>query len=349
MSNRDYIISLVKAISGNANMLSVPRLFVDLTGDLTMAAMLSQLIYWSDRSVRKDGLVYKSSTDWRMEVGASRYAVNKFNTLPYIETQIKMANGHPTNHYKVLLEVLVDHLERLFDVDVVEIDHDSIGAKLPPIDNDETSIGAKLPPLDSDESGIEAKLPLPLSEIEQCTVRNHTDHCLKSNNPLSEIEQSITEITTETTTDITTETTTDLKDLKELKDFSANAEFFSFSNSEIDNFEGEENENTDLKESDHSNYHSFFATLSKITGLDESIKSNAGRLGRASSQLIKAGYTIPDLNGFLGWWMDNDWRWKKSKLMPTPENVLSHIAHYKNSNIFEDYNRRRYEQWLKKI
>ena len=63
MSNRDHILSLVKAISGNANILAVPRLFVDLTGDLTLAAMLSQLIYWSDRAVRYDGLVFKSSTD----------------------------------------------------------------------------------------------------------------------------------------------------------------------------------------------------------------------------------------------------------------------------------------------
>lgn len=347
MGNRDYILSLVKAISGNANSLSVPRLFIDLTGDLTLAAMLSQLIYWSDRSVRRDGMVYKSSTDWRNEIGASRYSVNKFNALPYIETKKLMANGHPTNHYKVLFDVLVDHLESLFDVDVIELEQNEVGAKLPPIESSSSADRGKITPIESIISSYRGKIALPLSEIEQCTVRNQTDHCMKTDNPLSEIEQSITEITTDITTETTTEITTELKDLKDLKDFSANAEVpFSF-NLDIHNLDEKEEVipvNDEIKE---KNYKLFVNTLSKITALDPQIQSNGARLGRASSQLIKAGYSIPDLNGFLNWWMDTDWRWKKSKQMPTPENVLTHIAQYKNSTLLIDLNIRRYEKWLK--
>jgi len=342
VSNRDHILSLVKAISGNANMLSVPRLFVDLTGDLTLAAMLSQLIYWSDRAVRYDGFVFKSSTDWRIEIGASRYAVNKFNDLPYIETQIKMAKGHPTNHYKVRMDVLVDHLEQLFDVEVSEIDQDSMGAKLP----------QSLSETEQDSMG--AKLPQPLSDIEQCTVPNEQNHCPKTDNPLSEIEQSITETTTKNTTQITT-------NIKEVQDFfSAKAETPNFKNKKFfanskrrkkmkpKPTEKPQDTPEDLPdEQPPSEFPAFISTLAKITGLDISLRSNAGRLGRASSQLLHAGYSIRDLNGFLNWWMDTDWRWKKDKQMPTPENVLTHIAQYKNTNSIDDLNRRRYEQWLK--
>ena len=89
-------------------------------------------------------------------------------------------------------------------MDVVEIDQESMGAKLPLSLSETESMGAKL--------------PQPLSEIEQCTVPNEQIHCPKTDNPLSEIEQSITETTTKNTTQITT-------NIKEVQDFfSAKAE-----------------------------------------------------------------------------------------------------------------------------
>jgi len=114
--NQKRIFSIIKEVTGHAYILTAPQLFVDLTGDLTLAAMLSQLIYWSDRSIRPDGFVYKSAIDWKNEVGASKRSVQKFNQLPYIETKIRRANGHPTTHYKVRFDVLIDQIYQLCQV-----------------------------------------------------------------------------------------------------------------------------------------------------------------------------------------------------------------------------------------
>lgn len=108
--NQKRIFEIIKEMTGHAYILTAPQLFVDLTGDLTLAAMLSQLIYWSDRSVRPDGFVYKSAIDWKIEVGASKRSVQKFNKLPYIETKLRMANGFPTTHYRVRMDVLESHI-----------------------------------------------------------------------------------------------------------------------------------------------------------------------------------------------------------------------------------------------
>lgn len=314
MLNRKEILAFVKAISGNANVVAVPRVFVTLTGDIALAAMLSQLIYWSDRAVRKDRFVYKTARDWFQEIGATKHDVQKFKNLPYIETKLMRANASPTTHYKVNYEVLVDMMLHLFNVDVSELDNDSIGAI--------TTIG------------------IAINGNSNC--QNWKNDLPNLENPPSKNGKTLTEITTE----ITTETTTDIKEVQDI--FSAEAEKPLLNDSEKKSFDLEEDKEQKENRSKSSYYQPFLKTLSEITNFDLSIRSNAGRLGRASSQLIKAGYTIPDLNGFLNWWMDTDWRWKKDKQMPTPENVLDHIGQYKKSLIFENYNRRRYEQWLKK-
>lgn len=105
-SNREDILCFIYSISGERTVLATPRLFIDLTGSLELAVMLHQLLYWSDRAKRKDGYVYKSSVEWQKELGVKDHTVRKFNKLPYIETVVHRANGHPTNHYHVRLEEL---------------------------------------------------------------------------------------------------------------------------------------------------------------------------------------------------------------------------------------------------
>ena len=74
--------------------------------------MLHQLLYWSDRAKRKDGLVYNTSVEWQKELDVKDHTVRKVNKLPYIETVVHRANGHPTNHYRVRLEALFDLLHK---------------------------------------------------------------------------------------------------------------------------------------------------------------------------------------------------------------------------------------------
>jgi len=112
-SNQKQLISLIKSISGQANILTIPRLYIDiLDGDVKAALLLSQIVYWSDKSKRTDGWFWKSFKEWNDELGLTQKvvvrAVSVLKDLGLIETKVKRAMGAPTTHYKVNLQLLTN-------------------------------------------------------------------------------------------------------------------------------------------------------------------------------------------------------------------------------------------------
>ena len=63
------------------------------------------MIYWSDRTSRKDGYFYKSYNEWYEELHLTEYqvrrATKKLKSFGFVDTALKKANGAPTLHYKV--------------------------------------------------------------------------------------------------------------------------------------------------------------------------------------------------------------------------------------------------------
>lgn len=82
--------------------------------------MLHQLLYWTDRAKHKDGFVYKSSAEWQKELGVQDHAVRKFKKLPYIETIVHRAYGHPSTHYRVRINELKEALFDLMQMDLLK-------------------------------------------------------------------------------------------------------------------------------------------------------------------------------------------------------------------------------------
>jgi hypothetical protein len=106
--NRDELIAFIGGLSGHENIIAVPRMFVSLTDDWGVAAMLNQLIYWRSRAKRTDGFVYKSVEEWKDEVGGiTRHTVDKLKELPFVETKLMKANGAPTTHYRINFDILI--------------------------------------------------------------------------------------------------------------------------------------------------------------------------------------------------------------------------------------------------
>ncbi|KKB24454.1 phage protein [Staphylococcus carnosus] len=105
MNNRDYISSIITQFSGRNNIIPIPVVYIQLTEDYPSAALLNQMIYWSDRTNRKDGYFYKSYNEWFDELHLTEYqvrrATNKLKSFGFVETALKKANGAPTLHYKV--------------------------------------------------------------------------------------------------------------------------------------------------------------------------------------------------------------------------------------------------------
>jgi uncharacterized phage protein (TIGR02220 family) len=109
MSNYTAIRELLKRTSGQDNTFTVPKIYVQYTGDLTTAILLNQIVFYSDKSKRPDGYFYKTYKEWEEEICLSerqvRYSINKLKEKGIIE-----ANGSPTVHYKLVYDNFVDSI-----------------------------------------------------------------------------------------------------------------------------------------------------------------------------------------------------------------------------------------------
>ena len=108
--NRDEVLSVVRQFTGHENVIAVPRILIELTGDHTLAMMLNQLLYWS---AQKEW-IYKSLEDWNTEIGCiSRHKMDKFAALPYVETELHKVDGAPTTHYRINADLFYDALMQI--------------------------------------------------------------------------------------------------------------------------------------------------------------------------------------------------------------------------------------------
>ncbi len=105
------IRTIISQISGQENIVVVPKLFVKLTGDLTTAILLNQIVFYSDKSKRTDGYFYKSYKEWEEEICLTKrqvsYSTAKLKEMGLVETKLMKANGAPTLHYKLDYDKLV--------------------------------------------------------------------------------------------------------------------------------------------------------------------------------------------------------------------------------------------------
>jgi hypothetical protein len=106
MSNHQNAIELVKALSGQSNVLTIPHVYIDYMGSIDGGLFLNQLIYWSDKGGGSDGWFYKTYLEWEEETTLSKYEISKqvgiLKEKDVLITKVKKANGAPTVHYKFL-------------------------------------------------------------------------------------------------------------------------------------------------------------------------------------------------------------------------------------------------------
>ena len=110
--NQKVISSLIQSISGQNHVLTIPKLFIDMTGSLDTALFLSQLLYWSGRCKRGDGGVFKTYDEWFSEISLSKYQVRKatgaLKKQGVLRTEVRKARGNPTVHYYLDVEAVTD-------------------------------------------------------------------------------------------------------------------------------------------------------------------------------------------------------------------------------------------------
>ncbi len=101
---KDFVLSTVKQFSGTPRNLSISTFYIDLVGDHIGALLLSQCIYWAERTNDPEGWFYKSAPEWYEELRISYYQLSRATKLLKclgLETKIKKINGNPTLHYRI--------------------------------------------------------------------------------------------------------------------------------------------------------------------------------------------------------------------------------------------------------
>lgn len=102
--DQQQVYALITRLTGQANILTIPRLFIDWTGDHITALFLSQVIYWSSRTDDPEGWFYKSAKEWEEELSISDYQLaraTKKLAEAGLETKLRKIMGAPTQHYRI--------------------------------------------------------------------------------------------------------------------------------------------------------------------------------------------------------------------------------------------------------
>src|SRR5574343_485932 len=117
MSNQKSIVAMIRAISGQANVLTIPRIYIDLTKSHRAALFLSQCVYWSDKTKDPDGWFYKTDAEWLDELGLPRGGVDTALKAcdRWIESAVKRVGPTPKSHYRVKLDLLVSDISDLLE------------------------------------------------------------------------------------------------------------------------------------------------------------------------------------------------------------------------------------------
>jgi hypothetical protein len=97
------------------------------------------------------------------------------------------------------------------------------------------------------------------------------------------------------------------------------------------------------KKANNNSHKEVIGALMEVTELDMKIKTNAGRIYKASKELRDAGYGVDDIMGFGKQWK-RDWRFKQDGKPPIPETILKEICHIEREDSVEERKRIAFEQ-----
>src|SRR5689334_12145978 len=101
---RLWVADLLASFSGQGNTLTIPRPYIEVTGNIEDALLLSQIIYWTDRTTMDNGWFAKSYAEWKDEIALSKYQVmtaTKRLKEAGVETDVRKFKGAPTVHYRL--------------------------------------------------------------------------------------------------------------------------------------------------------------------------------------------------------------------------------------------------------
>lgn len=114
---RTVFMKIRKCMDGEPPMLLLaPRELTRITGSIESSLLLSQILYWSDRTENDEGWIYKTYQEWHEEIGLKicriKTARENLESMGIISTKVKKTyRGVPTIHYRLLIGNLLQIID----------------------------------------------------------------------------------------------------------------------------------------------------------------------------------------------------------------------------------------------
>ncbi len=110
---------ILALFSGQASMVTTPKLYVQLTGSHTLAIVLSQCVYWSDKSECEDGWFYKRYDEWFEEIHIPERTLRRrfdhLEMLGWITTKVKKVRGTNIKHIHPNMDLIIESLNTMLN------------------------------------------------------------------------------------------------------------------------------------------------------------------------------------------------------------------------------------------
>lgn len=111
------IVALISNLCGQSSTLTVPKMYVELTGSHSRGMVLAQCIFWSNKSKNNDGWFFKPYTDWQEELHMSERSMRrhfeKLEEAGYITTKVKKVGGLNIKHVFTHTSKIIESLRHL--------------------------------------------------------------------------------------------------------------------------------------------------------------------------------------------------------------------------------------------
>jgi hypothetical protein len=110
---------IIALFSGQASQVTTPKLYIELTGSHSLAIILNQAVFWSNKSKSKDGFFHKTYEEWFEEIHIpERTLRRRFDTLEmngWISTKVKKINGKNTKHVLAHIDKIIESISIMLD------------------------------------------------------------------------------------------------------------------------------------------------------------------------------------------------------------------------------------------
>jgi hypothetical protein len=112
---------IIALFSGQSSTITIPKLYIQLTKSHSLASVLNQCVFWSNKSSCDHGYFYKTYKDWFDEINIPertlRRYLNKLESIGWIHSKVKKVLGKNTKHVSPDMDKIIDSISLMLSVD----------------------------------------------------------------------------------------------------------------------------------------------------------------------------------------------------------------------------------------